>query len=205
MTSWVLIAATVVLVAGVLSQLAILRLAARRVERRLGERGGEVFVSIDALPALRLLWRRGDRVLVRGRGLTLGMSGRGGLGALDGFASVDIALTEFRTGPFEVSSFELTRGDRGGTYRMRSTAQTTGVALASYGGEQLGGLVPLLALLARQTPLGEAGIPVSLAVELVSEDGQISVSSGGGSIAGYPAGPVATMIAAAVARDVEIN
>jgi hypothetical protein len=204
MSTWVLIAATALLVAVVLGQVTILRFGAGRIERRLAQHGGEAFVSIDALPALRLLRRRGDRLLVRGHGLTLGISGSGGLSALDGFRSVDIALREFTIGPFEVSSFELSR-ERRGPYRMRSAATTSGLALASYGGEQLGGLVPLLVVLARQAPLGDRGIPLSIEVEMLSEDGLISVSSGGGSIAGYPAGPIATLIAGAVARDLEIS
>ena len=157
------------------------------------------------MPAHRLLRRHGDRILVRGRRLAIGMSRQGGgLAALDGFDHVDIALGEFSTGPFEVDSFELAR-DGDGPYRMRSEAVTSGAALASYSGEQVGGLAPLLAALARQAPLGSRGIAVSVEVELVSDGGLLTITSGGGTIAGYPAGPIATMIAGAVARRLEIG
>jgi len=103
-----------------------------------------------------------------------------------------------------VAYFELTRnGD--GPYLMRSEAVTSGVALAGYSSEQIGGLALLLHVLAKQAPLGSRGVPVSVEVELTSAEGMVSISSGGGTIAGYPAGPIAAMIAAAVARRLEIN
>jgi hypothetical protein len=47
-------------------------------------------------------------------------------------------------------------------------------------------------------------IRVSIEIELLSDRDGLRVGSGGGSIAGYPAGPLATTIAAAVARRLEI-
>jgi hypothetical protein len=45
---------------------------------------------------------------------------------------------------------------------------------------------------------------VAFEIELHSEEEGLRVGSGGGTIAGYPAGPIATTIAAAVARRLEI-
>jgi hypothetical protein len=45
---------------------------------------------------------------------------------------------------------------------------------------------------------------VALEIEIHSEPSGLRVGSGGGRIAGYPAGPIATTIAAAVARRLEI-
>ncbi len=181
------------------------------------------------MPSLRLLARSGDRLMVRGRGLVIGMSresgpggpgeeplvpaeagattGGGGLAALDGFREVDIVLKDFRTGPFAVADFELTRR-AGGPYLMRSEGTTTGAALAEFGNERLGGIAsPLLGVVAAGTPalVGERSIAVLVEVELVSEDGRLAVASGGGRIAGYPAGRIASTIAAAVARRLEIS
>jgi hypothetical protein len=198
-----LTAAALLLIAAIVVQVLIPRIGERRIERRLTENGGEAFVAIDVFPATRLFRRDGDRIRVRGRELGIVMSKQGGLKALDGFHEVDIGLLDFVTGPFTVEEFELTRSG-GGRYRMRSQASTSGAALAGYGGETLNALGPLLGLVA-QAPLGGRSFPVSVEVELESRDGLLAVASGGGTIAGYPAGPIATLIAAAVARRLEIS
>src|SRR5687768_16624890 len=83
---------------------AVPRIGQARIERRLTERGGEAGVRVRALPALKLLWRHGDLIEVRGSRIEIGMSAdSGGLGALDGFRVVDIVLTDFITGPFEIN------------------------------------------------------------------------------------------------------
>lgn len=204
MTTIIVIVAIVVAAIAVGAQLLIPRIAARRVQARLIEGGGQAEVSISALPAVRLLWHDGDRIEVRGRRIEIGMSREGsGLVALDGFDEVDIALADFTTGPFEVVDFELTR--RGpGTYRMRSEAITSGGALLGYGGEQVGYGVSLLGMVARQAPLGDRTFPIAVEVELASDQGLLRIVSGGGTVAGYPAGPIASIIAAAVARRLEI-
>jgi len=224
-----LIVALILLIAATVIQVVVPRIGEHRIERRLVENGGEAFVVVEALPSLRLLARSGDRLMVRGRGLVIGMSresapagpgeepivpaeagattGGGGLAALDGFRDVDIVLKDFRTGPFSVADFELRRTE-GGPYLMRSEGTTTGSALAQFGTERLGGIAsPLLGAVAAGTPsaVGERAIAVAVEVELISEDGRLAVASGGGRIAGYPAGPIASMIAGAVARRLEIS
>lgn len=187
-------------------QLAIPHIAARRIARQLVEGGGEAKVVVKAFPALRLLWRGGDRLRVDGRRLEIGMSKEaGGLSSLDGFYEVSIHLAEFRTGPFEIRYFQLSR--RGpGPYVMRSVATTSGAGLIDYGGTVTGiAGAPLLASLARQAPLGDRRVPIEVEVELASTEGLLTVVSGTGTIAGYPAGPIASAIAAAVARRLELD
>ena len=46
--------------------------------------------------------------------------------------------------------------------------------------------------------LGDQPIPVALDVELESERGRVVIVSGGGTVAGYPTGPLAELITSAV-------
>jgi hypothetical protein len=201
--SWLLIAAALLVIAAITAQVLLPRIGERHVERRLTESGGEAFVAIEAMPAWRLLSRAGDRIMVRGSELEIGMSREGGgLTTLDRFDSVDVALENFVTGPFGISRFELTR-DGPGPYLMRAEALTTGGDLARFGGEQLG--TGLIGALAGAAPLTARRIAVEVEVHLESQGGRVAVVGGGGRVAGYPAGPIATMIAAAVARRLEIT
>jgi hypothetical protein len=200
------IAIAVLVLAALVVELVVPRVAERRIGTRLTEGGGQATVDIEARPALRLLSGEGDRLYVHGRELELGLVGEGGgLTVLDGFSEVQITLFDFTTGPFEISGFELVR--RGpGPYVMRSQALTSGAELLDFGGNHLGaGGITALGAILRQAPLGARRFEVRVEVELESRDGTLLVTAGGGSIAGYPAGPVATMIAAAVARRLDLG
>jgi hypothetical protein len=201
--SALLIAVLLLVIVAVSAQVILPRLGERHVERRLTEGGGEAFVAIEAMPATQLLSRAGDAILVRGRSLVIGMTrDGGGLQTLDRFGRVDVALDDFTTGPFAVAHFELRReGD--GPYLMRSRGFTTGAALAQFGGDWVG--TGLIGALAGAAPLTARRIPVEVEVELESVEGRVAVVGGGGRVAGYPAGPIATVIAAAVARRLEIT
>jgi len=207
-----------VLIAAV-AQVVIPRVAAARVRDRLTEGGGSAEVSVRALPATRLLRNEGDRIAVRGRGLEIGLAdpvesageregsasaAAVGLAALDGFTDVDIELVDFRTGPFVVAAFVLERSG-GGSYAMATQAETSAAGMAGFGLERLRSLpgTGLLGSVAGPA-LGARRISVSVQIELVSESAGLRIASGGGTIAGYPAGPLATTIAAAVARRLEI-
>jgi hypothetical protein len=200
--------------AAVVAQLAIPRIAARRVRERLTAAGGEARVEIAALPATRLLRHGGDRIVVRGRGLLLGLAedatageaaAQPGLGVLDGFETVDLELVDFRAGPFAVDAFVLSRAGGGG-YAMATRARATPAALAALGLERLPSLPGAGLIGSVAGPIvGDREIPVSVELELVSRDGALEVSAGGGSIAGYPAGPLATAIAASVARRLDLG
>ncbi len=166
-------------------------------------------MRIRALPATRLLRNSGELIEVRGRGLEIGLGGMsdagrpGGLSALDGFADVDVELVRFRAGPFRVAAFVLTRS-KGGTYAMAAQASASAGELARIGAEMLPAVPGSAQLRALGLPLGSRAIPISIQVELESRGGRLEVLAGGGKIAGYPAGPIAAAIAAAVARRLEI-
>jgi hypothetical protein len=212
----VALAILLLIAAGLLAaQLAIPRLAARRIRARLLAGGGEAEVTVRAVPATKLLRNRGDLIRVRGRGLVIGLGGGepgpagaepapGGLAALDGFREVDLELVDFRTGPFAVEAFVLARAGSS-SYAMATRARTTPSELAGLGMERLPG-VPGSGLIGTVAGsiVGGREIPLAVELELISDAGALRVGTGGGSIAGYPAGPLATAIAAAVARRLEI-
>ena len=167
-------------------------------------------MRVDAVPASRLLRNRGDRIEVRGSELEIGLSGGAesgpaGLATLDGFREVDVELVRFRTGPFAVSAFVLTRSS-GGTYAMAAEARISSADLARLGAARLRALPGggLLEAAAPAASLASRDISVSIEVALSSEATGLRVLSGGGTIAGYPAGPIASAIAATVARRLEI-
>lgn len=195
------------------------RVARARIRTRLTEGGGEARVAIASRPAYRLLRNAGDLLEVRGEGLVIAIADdqgesprRSGLSALDGFTEVDIELVDFRAGPLEVAAFVLTRTG-GGSYAMAAEGTTTGRELIRFGDPWLrtaipgGGLLGAVAAGVPLTPIGSITslrVRVSIKIELLSDGGELRVGSGGGTIAGYPAGPIATTIAAAVARRLEI-
>lgn len=207
-----LIAAVLLLIV-IAVQISIPRVAAARIRSRLVEGGGVAEVRIAAFPAIRLLRAEGDRLVVRGRGLEIGLARGGGDGestsgisTLDGFADVDIELTDFRTGPFAIDALVLTRSGSG-SYAMATRGSIDGADLVRLGEGALRGfgVDALVGVVARGTaPLVARAVPISVEIELISSDLGLRVGTGGGSIAGYPAGPIATAIAAAVARRLEI-
>lgn len=182
------------------AQLLVAGYGERRIADRLTEGGGRAEVRLSATPAVRLLVGDGDRIEVRGSGLSLDLESDDPevLDHLDGFADVDIELSDFRAGPFAVMSFGLSRRD-GGPYELRSTSSTTPADLAAYGTGALGlpgG--PLLGFFAERAPLGSREIPISVEMQMESDEGRIRVISGGGTVAGYPTGPLAQFITAAI-------
>ena len=200
--------------AAVVAQFLIPRIAAGRVCAQLTRGGGSADVEIAAFPATRLLRNRGDLLVVRGQGLEIGMGGGGqaprpgGLAALDGFGHVDIELVDFRTGPFSIAAFVLERHGAE-SYALATKGTTSAAELARLGEGFLRGLpaAPVLGTVASglpSLPLSSREVSISVEVELFSDGGRLEVGSGGGSIAGYPAGPIASAIAAAVARRLEI-
>lgn len=182
------------------AQLFLPGIGERRIEDRLTERGGDADVSLSATPAARLLLGDGDRIEVTGSDLELELETDEPevFAHLDGFAEVNVELSDFRAGPFDVSSFELSReGD--GPYSVRSTSSTTAADLVDFGADTLGlAGGSLLRYLAGRAPLGTRAIPISVDMEMESDDGQIRVLAGSGTVAGYPTGPLAELITAAI-------
>ena len=194
-----LISLAVLVALAVLSQLLIPPLAENRIEDRLTEGGGTAEVSLEAFPAARLLFGDGSRVSVSGSGLDLALQRQANvLDDLDGFDEVDISIDRFRAGPFQMRAFELTRHGSAATYHFVARGSATAAAIASYGASRLG-LVggPLLGAIAAGVT-GNRPFPIDLDMQLSSEDGRVIVVSGGGTIAGIPAGLLAQVLTAAI-------
>lgn len=184
----------------VVAQLVVPGIGERQIEDRLTEGGGEAEVQLSATPAARLLLGDGDRIEVRGSNLELDIETEDPqvLDRLDGFAKVEVGLSDFRAGPFEVASFEMYREGEG-PYTVRSRSTTTPAELVGYGAGALGiAGGSLLEFFTGRAPLGNRRIPISVHMEMESDDGRIRVVSGSGMVAGYPTGPLAQFITAAI-------
>jgi hypothetical protein len=198
MTRWLVIAALALVVLFAGSQLVIPSVVEHRIESRLTDGGGSADVSVSGFPAVRLLFGDGKRITVTGDGLDLGLEQRTDVfGKLDGFDQVDVHLRDFRAGPFSVASFDLTRTGAA-PYHLVSHSRTTPGEIASYGAARLGipgG--PLLGFFTQDT-LGNRPIPIAMNMGLRSDGGRIVVVSGGGTVAGFPTGPLAELITSAI-------
>lgn len=195
---WALIVAGIAVFALVASQFLLPGLIERDVEDRLTEGGGSAEVSVGSIPALRLLWSDGERFEVDARELDLDLDeDRDVFSSLDGFGTVEIAIDEFRAGPFELERFALTR-DAPAPYSLSAVGDTSPGALAE-AAPSLGLPGGPLAGLALETLFGadDARIPIELEMQLTSEDGQVD-SEGDATVAGIPAGPLAEVITSAI-------
>jgi hypothetical protein len=186
------------------SQLLVPPYLEHRAEKRLTEKGGHATVSIEAVPALRLVFNDGHRIKVRGDGLHVDLltNGRSQVfGELDRFDQADVKLTHMSAGPFAVRQVTLARRHSDDPYSLVVSASVTGRALASYAGNQVaGGVGGFIGRLASgAVPFSAEPIPVEVDAEVESHDGQPRVQSVDGSVAGLDAGPLASAIAAAIA------
>jgi hypothetical protein len=198
---WLLISALVLLALVGVSQLVIPPVAEHRIEDRLTDGGGTANVSLQAFPAARLLFGDGSRLSVTGSRLDLGLQQQSTVfDKLDGFDRVDVNLTKFHAGPFAIASFDLERPAPSAPYHLVSSSWTTPGDLAQYGAAQLGlpgG--PLLRFFTDQALGSNRQIPIELDMELRSDGGRVVVVSGGGTVAGYPTGPLAELITSTIA------
>ena len=195
------IVALVLLALLVISQLVIPPIMESRISDRLTAAGGSAHVSVSALPAARLLFGEGSRIEVTGSDLDLTAESESGtvFSDLDGYDNVSVNLENFRAGPFRMGSFELTRDGSQAVYHLVARGRTTPTDLASYGASRLGlpgG--PLLSYLGANV-LGQDYIPIALDMNLKSDGGRVVVTSGGGTVAGLPTGPLAELITSVVA------
>ena len=201
MARWLLIAALVLVALFGVSQLVIPSVAEHRIEDRLTDGGGTADVSLQAFPAARLLFGEGTKLSVSGSGLDLGLQQQSNVfDKLDGFDRVEVSLKQFHAGPFAVASFDLTRPAPSAPYHLVSSTRTTPGDLAQYGASRLGlpgG--PLLRFFTQQALGGSRPIPIDLDMELRSDGGRVVVVSGGGTVAGYPTGPLAELITSTIA------
>lgn len=196
------IAACLLIVLLGVSQLVLPGIAARRIEHRLTANGGSAHVSLNAFPALRLLFHEGDEIDVTGSGLRvpLGTGREKVFQNLDGFNAAHVHLRDVEAGPFTASSFTLDRGHGSDTYDLGVQASFTPSALAAYlasgVGGGLGGLLGGFA--GGLLPGGTQPVPVSVQAQLQSNGGNPQLLSGAGSVAGVPVGPLVVAVAAAV-------
>jgi hypothetical protein len=194
------IVALVLLVLLVISQLVIPPIMESRISDRLTAGGGTADVSVSAIPAARLLFGEGDRITVTGSGLDLTSESSSGtvFSDLDGYDDVTVNLDDFRAGPFQMSNFELTRSAAEEPYHLAARGRTTAGDLASFGAATLGlPAGPLAGYLGSQV-LPDDSIPIQLDMQLVSDGGRVVVTSGGGTVAGLPTGPLAELITSVV-------
>ncbi len=185
-----------------LTQLLLPRYVERRTAERLTEGGGAAEVSVSSFPALRLLRADGDRIQVRSERLTIELGDRVPvLERLDGFDEVDVEVRDLRAGPFTGDTLSLTRAEGSETYALRLSATVTARGLSDYAAATLGGGLGalLMGLSGQLLAPGGAPIPIRLDAELASRGGRAELVSGGGTVAGVPAGPLAEALAGAVA------
>ena len=134
---------------------------------------------MGAVPAVRLLWGDGERFEVDAHDLDLDLDDNIGVfDRLDGFGIVDVSITSFAAGPFDLDTFELTRdGERPVLARLhrrgpglrprrlrRSSLGLPGGPLASIALDLFGG--------------DDVAVPIALDLELDSDDGRIQVTGG---------------------------
>lgn len=198
-----LIALAILLFALVAAQVLVPSYLERRAENRLTEDGGEARVDIDALPALRLLFNRGERITVRGERLVIPLERERGavFDDLDRFEEADVRLDSLIAGPLRIKRFTLTRTEHDRPYTLTVAATITAAELGDYAGSQFGSLGALFGRIGAQLlPFSNAPIPVDLDASVTSEDGVAVVRTVDGAIAGLPADPIVAALAEAIAK-----
>lgn len=193
------LAAAAVALLLVLTQLFLPGIGEGAIEDRLTENGGVADVSLSAVPAARLLWGDGDRLAIDGTGLGLELdTAEDPFDDLDRFGKVEIVLHDSTAGPFEVDSFILTRdGDEPYSLVSDSTASVSDMARFGIERAELPGAGVVGAILGL-AGVGGVTVPVELDMKLASDGGRIRVIEGGGTVAGFPTGPLAELITTAI-------
>jgi hypothetical protein len=189
----------------ILSQLFVPPYLEHRAEKRLTSKGGHADVSIDAVPAVRLLFHDGSKIRVRGEGLHVDLlHGNGServFGELDRFDEADVRIKRMSAGPFAVRQVTLARQNADDPYSLVISASVTGRALSSYAGKEIagpfGGLVGRIA--SGAVPFSSEPIPVEVDADIRSRGGRPEIEHVDGSVLGVSAGPLAKTIASAIA------
>jgi hypothetical protein len=190
----------------VLTQLFLPGIGEGAIEDRLTENGGVADVSLSAVPAARLLWGDGDEVKLDATGIELELVVEPDdpvFADLDRFGDVEITLHDSIAGPFDIESFVLTRSGDGEPYTLRSESTTSVSELAKFGIDR-GGLPGsgIVGAIIGATGLGGVEVPVELDMKVVSDDGRLHVIQGGGTVAGFPTGPLAELLTSAIAVEI---
>ena len=172
-----------------------------RIADRITAHGGSAKVDLQAFPALRLLFRHGDRLEIAARGLSVDVqpNQRDAFNQLDGFSDVDVTVLDSRAGPFTIGGFKITRPARQ-TYDVAVAGDGTAGDVARYAGSRLGGgFGQALAGLATSALGGfDRRIPFDAPMQIVTVDGTPQARNVRGEVAGLPAGPLAQVVANAL-------
>jgi hypothetical protein len=185
----------------VASQFVIPPYLEHRVANRLTGHGGSADVELSAIPALRLLFGHGDELDIRASGLSVDLEPgqRDVFRQLDDFSEVTIAVTDSRAGPFTIRSFHVRR-QADHSYAVTVAGDGTAGDVARYaGGSLAGGFGQALAGLAAAA-LGNASleIPFNAGMTLDTSGGTVQATAVTGEVAGFPAGPLAQIVANAL-------
>ena len=184
------------------SQLLLPGYLENRIEDRLTAEGGTADVSLEALPALRLLAHDGDRIAIDGRDLRMDLQlsdlRARTLEDLDGFDEVELRLHDLLAGPFRLHTFELLRPEDADTYRLSMVGSTSAGAIVAYGSAQLPGLLAPLVGSAAAALQGRGQIPIDLTAVLASDDGRARIVGARATVAGLQIGPLVELLTGAV-------
>jgi hypothetical protein len=196
---WILAALALLVIGLVATQIFLPRIGENQVEDRLTKDGGTASVSIDAVPAIRLLFDDGDRLDVVAEEVNIPIDDIQGKSfkELDGFNAVDVRLALSKVGPFFAERVTITRGEGDELYGFTFRGSTSAAEVGEFA---LAGLPPLLrsALTALAGRAGERDFPIRLDVDLRSQNGTARLVGGTGTLAGLPLGGFALGIAGAI-------
>jgi hypothetical protein len=196
---WAIAVLALVVIALVATQIFLSRIGENQIEDRLTKDGGNASVTIEAVPAIRLLFDDGDKLRVRAEEVRIPVTDLqgGSFKELDGFDEVDVRLALSTVGPFFAEEVTINRGEGEELYAFTFRGSTSAAQVGEFA---LSGLPPLLrsALTALAGRAGERDLPVRLDVDLRSQNGTARLVRGTGTFAGLPLGGFALGIAGAI-------
>ena len=195
---WLGVLLVVVLIA---SQFVIPPYADHRVESRLTDHGGTADVKIHAFPALGLLFGRGGKLDIAAHGLSVDLeqNQQDAFSKLDDFSDVSVAIDHSRAGPFTIQSFRL-KCLRAHVYDLTVAGNATAGDVARYAGARLGGGFgqALAGLAASALGNFDRAIPFGARMQIETGAGTPVARNVVGDVAGFPAGPLAQVVANAL-------
>jgi hypothetical protein len=185
----------------VVSQFVIPPFAENKVSDRLTEHGGTASVDLSAIPALELLFGKGDELDLEANGLSVDLeAGQDDVfKRLDDLGEVTIAVTDSRAGPFTITSFRVKKTGPN-QYAVALAGDGTAGDVARYAGSRLGGgFGQALAGLATSAIGGfDRKIPFNATMQVDTSSGTPRSQNVEGQVAGLPAGPLAQVVANAL-------
>ena len=183
------------------SQFVIPPLAERHVADRLTDHGGSANVTIRAFPALKLLFGRGGRLGIDAHSLSvdLGPGQQDVFSRLDEFSDVSVTIAKSRAGPFSIAGFHLERL-RAHVYVLTIRGDATAGDVARYAGARLGGQFgqDLAGLAAAALGDFDRPVPFNARMRIDTSTGTPHAQNVVGNVAGFPAGPLAEVVANAL-------